>query len=113
VSYVSAHGTGTPVGDIAEAMAIELVLGAGCPVSSIKGAVGHTIAAAGAVEAAACVAALQAGMLPGTVGLESPDSDCPIEALFEPRQQVVDTILSNSFGFGGQNCSLVFGRVSE
>ena len=80
VDYVNAHGTGTPVGDIAEARAIQRTLGA-VPVSSIKGAIGHTIAAAGAVEAAACIAALQGGWLPGSTGLLTPDPDCPVTAL--------------------------------
>ena len=109
VGYVNAHGTGTPVGDVAEARAIHRLLGE-VPVSSIKGAVGHTIAAAGAVEAAACIAALQDGWLPGSTGLQTPDPDCPINALATPVQQQVEVVLSNSFGFGGQNCTLLFGR---
>lgn len=106
ITYVNAHGTGTPVGDVAEANAIARVLGE-VPVSSIKGAVGHTIAAAGAVEAAACVLALESGFLPGTVGLEQPDPHCPVPVLREPRAQATPgVILSDSFGFGGQNCVL-------
>lgn len=109
IDYVNAHGTGTPVGDVAEARAIQRVLGA-VPVSSIKGAVGHTIAAAGAVEAAACIAALQGGWMPGTTGLLSPDPACPITALTKPVSQPARVMLSNSFGFGGQNCTLLLGR---
>lgn len=109
VDYVNAHGTGTPVGDVAEARAIQRVLG-DVPVSSIKGAVGHTIAAAGAVEAAACIAALQGGWMPGTTGLLTPDPECPVTTLSEPVSEPARVMLSNSFGFGGQNCTLLLGR---
>lgn len=105
VGYVNAHGTGTPVGDVAEAQAIARVLG-DVPVSSIKGAVGHTIAAAGAVEAAACLAGFALGFLPGTAGLEDPDPALPVDALIEPVPREVGVMLSNSFGFGGQNACL-------
>ncbi len=111
VGYVNAHATGTPVGDVAEARAIARVFGEGLPVSSIKGAVGHTIAAAGAIEAAACIAALQRDFLPGTHGLQVPDPDCPADVLAAPRAQRVEHLLSNSFGFGGQNASLVFAHA--
>ena len=71
---------------------------------------GHTIAAAGAVEAAACIAALQGGWLPGSTGLQNPDPACPVNALAAPIKQQANVVLSNSFGFGGQNCTLLFGR---
>ncbi len=105
VGYVNAHGTGTPVGDLAEAMAIARALGP-VPVSSIKSAVGHTIAAAGAVEAAACMAGFALGFLPGTAGLDEPDPACPIDVLQAPVRREVGVMLSNSFGFGGQNACL-------
>ncbi len=111
VGYVNAHATGTPVGDVAEARAIQRVFGDGVPVSSVKGALGHTVAAAGAVEAAACVAGLRGGFLPGTHGLQDPDPDCAVDVIAAPRQQAVDVMLSNSFGFGGQNASLVIARA--
>jgi 3-oxoacyl-[acyl-carrier-protein] synthase II len=111
VAYVNAHGTGTPVGDIAESRAVARVFGEGMATSSIKGALGHTIAAAGAVEAAACVLGLQGGFLPGTTGLQDPDPACPIDALRAPVERAVDVMISNSFGFGGQNCSLLLGRA--
>ena len=108
VDYVTAHGTGTPVGDIAEAQAIARVFGSRVPVSSVKGALGHTIAAAGAIEAAACLAAFQGGFLPGTCGLEEPDPACQVRVLSAPVEESAAIVLSNSFGFGGQNASLVF-----
>lgn len=108
VDYVNAHGTGTPVGDRAEALAVRRVLG-DVPVSSCKGAVGHTIAAAGAVEAALCVDALRSGVVPGTVGLVDPDPELPIHVLREPTALHPRVLVSNSFGFGGQNCALVLG----
>ncbi|MCK6508046.1 beta-ketoacyl-[acyl-carrier-protein] synthase family protein [Myxococcota bacterium] len=111
VDYLNAHATGPPVGDIAEARASHRVLGERVPVSSIKGAVGHTVAAAGAVEAAACVAALEQGFLPGTHGLEQPDPACPVPVLSAPVARAPQVILSNSFGFGGQNATLVLARA--
>jgi len=112
VGYVNAHGTGTPVGDVAEAKAIRRVLGDRVPVSSIKGALGHTIAAAGGVELAACIAALEGGWLPGTMGLSEPDPACAVRLLKEGVfEGPVEHMISNSFGFGGQNCALVVGRA--
>ena len=111
IGYVNAHGTGTPLGDVAESLAIQRVLGSQVPVSSIKGAIGHTIAAAGALEGAACIWALLNDTLPGTVGLNELDPKCPVNALREPLHQRVQHIISNSFGFGGQNASLIFSRV--
>jgi 3-oxoacyl-(acyl-carrier-protein) synthase len=108
IDYVNAHGTGTPVGDRAESLAIAHVLG-DVPVSSFKGAVGHTIAAAGAVEAALCLAAFDTGVLPGTVGLDDPDPECPANVLRDPVARRPSVVLSNSFGFGGQNCAVILG----
>lgn len=108
IDYVNAHGTGTPVGDRAEALAVSRVLG-DVPVSSFKGAVGHCVAAAGAVELALCLAAFREGVLPGTVGLEEPDRDLPANVLMTPISRRPQVILSNSFGFGGQNCAVVIG----
>jgi len=110
IDYVNAHATGTPVGDTAEAAAIQRVV-PNAKVSSIKGAVGHTIAAAGAIEAAACVAALERGFLPGTAGLQTVDGQMSVDVLHAPIASAPEVVMSNSFGFGGQNASLVFGRA--
>jgi 3-oxoacyl-[acyl-carrier-protein] synthase II len=107
VDQVNAHGTGTPVGDRAEALAIARLLPDGTPVCSIKGAVGHTIAAAGAVELAATVGAMSAGFTPGTVHCEQPDPACPVLVQRDPAEGAPGLVLSNSFGFGGQNASVV------
>jgi len=110
VDYVNAHATGTPVGDVAEALAISQTIGE-VPVSSVKGALGHTIAAAGAIEAAACIAGLQGGWVPGTAGFADRDHDCPVDVVGEPRRAPIEIAVSNSFGFGGQNAALVLGRL--
>jgi 3-oxoacyl-[acyl-carrier-protein] synthase II len=112
VGYVNAHGTGTPLNDPAEARALRLALGDGdVPVSSIKGAVGHLMAAAGAIEIAACLLALTRGLLPGTAHHHQPDPDCPLAVIGpRPRPAAVEVALSNSFGFGGQNASILLGR---
>ena len=110
VDHVNCHGTGTPLGDTVEARAVREVLGDAVPISSIKGAIGHCIAAAGAVEAAACVAALHQGWSPGTSGCERVD-DLGVLVQRDPTDTPMHTLLSNSFGFGGQNCSLILGRA--
>ncbi len=110
IGYVNAHGTGTPLNDPAEARAIREVLGA-VPVSSIKGAVGHLMAASGAVEIAACLLPFQRDCLPGTAHHRERDPECDIDVIGErPRESHVDAVLSNSFGFGGQNATLILRR---
>ncbi|WP_224240966.1 beta-ketoacyl-[acyl-carrier-protein] synthase family protein [Hyalangium gracile] len=112
IGYVNAHGTGTPLNDPAEARAIREVLGH-VPVSSIKGAVGHLMAASGAVELAACLLPFQRDCLPGTAHHRERDPECDIDVIGErPREAHVDTVLSNSFGFGGQNATIILGRWS-
>jgi 3-oxoacyl-[acyl-carrier-protein] synthase II len=108
VDYVNAHATATPVGDIAEAAAIARVT-PNAAVSSFKGAVGHTIAAAGAIEAAGCIAALEGGFLPGTAGLLEVDPVIRVNVLKQTVHRAPKIVVSNSFGFGGQNAALVFG----
>lgn len=111
VDYVNCHGTGTPLGDEAETRAVHRVFGDRVPVSSVKGAIGHTIAAAGALECAACVAALEGGFLPGTVGLETLDPELRVPVVARARPASPRAVISNSFGFGGQNCSLLLSRA--
>ncbi len=114
VDYVNAHGTGTPDNDRAEGRALRRLFGDRLPaLSSTKRAFGHTLGAAGAIEAAVCVLALQRGLLPGTAGCETPDPECEVEPLRGPRQARVRTCLSNSFGFGGANAALVLTAPEE
>ncbi|KWV32065.1 beta-ketoacyl-[acyl-carrier-protein] synthase family protein [Micromonospora rifamycinica] len=114
VGYVNAHGTGTKLGDIAESAALGKVFGVGgVPVSSTKALTGHLLGASGVVEAAACALALRAGLLPPTYHLDDPDPDCPADHVREtPRDTRTDLALTNSFGFGGQNVSLLLRRTT-
>lgn len=107
VTYVNAHGTGTVVGDKAESNAISTVFPAGVPVCSLKGALGHNIAAAGPVELAGSLVAMEHGFIPGTTGCAEPDPACPIDVVTAPLWKNPEVIVSNSFGFGGQNAALV------
>jgi 3-oxoacyl-[acyl-carrier-protein] synthase II len=115
VGYVNAHGTGTPQNDRAEALALRSVFGeGGVLVSSTKSLVGHTMAAAGSVEATATILALQHGLLPPTANLEQVDPEVPFDCLpAVARPADVGAALSNSFGFGGQNVSLIFQRPAD
>jgi 3-oxoacyl-(acyl-carrier-protein) synthase len=117
VGYVNAHGTGTPLNDVAEARAIRAALGAHgahVPVSSIKGAVGHLMAASGALEIAACLLAFERDLLPGTRNWREPDPECALSVVGQqPLARRVDVVLSNSFGFGGQNASVILGRACD
>src|SRR3954452_16707501 len=110
VGYVNAHGTSTPINDRVETLALRKVFADdGPPVSSCKGAVGHTLGAAGAIEALACVEALRRGALPPTLGLEDIDPECQADHIAGAPREAPDlrVALSNSFAFGGQNASLV------
>src|SRR5262249_37353615 len=115
VGYVNAHGTATPYNDSAETAAIKTVLGARAlevPASSIKSMLGHTLAAAGAIEAVASVLTLSRGFIPPTVNLQTPDPALGLD--FVPgaaREARVDVVLSNSFAFGGNNTTLCFTRA--
>lgn len=111
VGHVNLHGTGTPDNDAAEARALHALFGERMPpVASVKGALGHTLAASGAMEAVLSVATLLAGEIPPTVGFEVPDPALEIQPVSKPVSADVDTVLSNSFGFGGNNAALVFRR---
>jgi 3-oxoacyl-[acyl-carrier-protein] synthase II len=115
VDYVNAHGTGTRMNDKTETFAIKSALGScarGIPVSSTKSMIGHCVAAAGAVEFAACLLALQHRAIPPTINYNVPDEDCDLDYVpNESRDADLDVVLSNSFGFGGQNACLVAKRV--
>jgi 3-oxoacyl-[acyl-carrier-protein] synthase II len=117
VSYVNAHGTSTQLNDAAETAAIKAVLGEDVahrvPVSSTKSMTGHMLGAAGAVEGAACVLAIQRGVVPPTIHFETPDPDCDLDCVpNEAREMDVRLALSNSFGFGGHNAVIAFRRAA-
>jgi len=110
---VQAHGTSTPLNDAVEARAIREVFGqdADVPVSSVKGALGHTIAAAGALGFACAVEAIATGIILPTTGLTQPDSACAVNHVMgEPLRRNVETAMVNAFAFGGANCSIVVGQ---
>jgi len=112
VQYVNAHGTGTPQNDRVEARALERVFGEGrVLMSSTKSMIGHTMAAAGSLEAIATVLALGHGVVPPTANLETPDPDVRFDCVPRAsREAPLDCAISNSFGFGGQNVTLLFRR---
>jgi 3-oxoacyl-[acyl-carrier-protein] synthase II len=114
VGYLNAHGTSTKLGDAAEATAIGRAFGGRGPaVSSTKSLTGHMLGTSGVVEAAISAVAVSTGVLPPTYNLEDPDPSCPLDHICaQPRLTGVQYALSNSFGFGGQNVSLLFGRTS-
>jgi 3-oxoacyl-[acyl-carrier-protein] synthase II len=113
VGYVNAHGTSTPPNDRIETLALKRVFGENVPpVSSTKSMIGHTLGAAGAIEAAICVQAMQHQVLPPTINQEKSDPDCDLDcAPNESRPAVFDVALTNSFAFGGHNASLVFSQA--
>jgi 3-oxoacyl-[acyl-carrier-protein] synthase II len=115
VGYVNAHGTSTPLGDAGETRVLKRALGEEharrTPVSSTKGATGHTLGAAGAVEAIFTVLALEHGVLPPTINYEIEDQECDLDYIANsPRREQVEVAVSNSFGFGGHNTAVVFRR---
>jgi 3-oxoacyl-[acyl-carrier-protein] synthase II len=114
VGYVNAHGTGTPYNDEAETQAVKQVLGAHAhrvAISSTKSMMGHLLGAGGGVEAALTVLAIDREILPPTVNLDSPDPACDLDYVpGTARAARVDVAMSNSFGFGGTNVTLVFRR---
>jgi 3-oxoacyl-[acyl-carrier-protein] synthase II len=117
IGYINAHGTSTKVNDLVETLAIKKVFGPAAykvPISSSKSMLGHLIAAAGAVELIISVQAMRRGILPPTINYEYPDPECDLDYIPNAaREKRVRHVLSNSFGFGGQNVSLVVSQFSE
>jgi 3-oxoacyl-[acyl-carrier-protein] synthase II len=115
VDSLNAHATSTPAGDPAEVRAIREVFGRHVErlaVSATKSITGHLLGAAGALEALLCLRALETGIIPPTINLDHPDPACELDHVAnKARQGAIRIALSNSFGFGGTNASLVFGRV--
>jgi 3-oxoacyl-[acyl-carrier-protein] synthase II len=115
IGYLNAHGTSTPLGDLAETMAIKRTLGDHAyktMVSSTKSMTGHLLGAAGGVEAIFSVMALHTGIIPPTINLENPSEGCDLDYVPNAaREAKIDVVVSNGFGFGGTNGTLVFGRI--
>ena len=109
IDYLTLHGTATPANDAAEGKAVAALFGDRVPCSSTKGATGHTLGAAGAIEAIICALALSHNLLPGSPQTETPDPAIPLQYLLHSRPGQLRHALTNSFGFGGSNCSLLFG----
>jgi len=116
VQYINAHGTSTPLGDKAETAAVKRVFGphAGrLAISSTKSQLGHTLGASGGIELVVCALSIERGMISPTINLENPDPDCDLD--YTPnvaRERKLDVVMSNSFGFGGHNASLVLSRLA-
>ena len=113
IDYINLHGTATQNNDAAEDCAVTAVFGTTTPCSSTKGATGHTLGAAGGLEAVICALALQHGLMPAGLNTQQVDPAIDLDYLLQNREQPVARVLSNSFGFGGTNCSLIFGRADS
>jgi len=117
IGYINAHGTSTPIGDLQETAAIKSVFTdavGSVAISSTKSMTGHLLGAAGAIESIACLLALKTSILPPTINYENPDPDCDLDYVpNEAREKAVSHVLNNSFGFGGHNVALVFGRCDN
>jgi 3-oxoacyl-[acyl-carrier-protein] synthase II len=111
ISYISAHGTGTPTNDLRETEAVKRVFGTTAyqvPISSIKSMLGHTMGAASAIEAATCALAIHDHRIPPTMNLETPDPECDLDYVPNvARDQLVNVAMNNAYAFGGNNSSLI------
>ena len=117
IDYINAHGTSTPLNDIAETMAIKRLFkerARSVPISSTKSMIGHSLGASGALEVIPCVMSILDGIIHPTINYEFPDTDCDLDYVPNVyRKKNVETVLSNSFGFGGQNACLVFKKFND
>jgi len=113
IDYINLHGTATQNNDAVEGKVVSALFGPATPCSSTKGVTGHTLGAAGGLEAVICALSLQHGLLPAGLNTQNLDPALDLDYLLDNREQPVAHILSNSFGFGGTNCSLIFGRAES
>ena len=117
IDYINAHGTSTKLNDMSETAAIKTIMGEHAydvPVSSTKSMTGHLLGAAGALEAMFCIKALEDNVLPPTINYETPDPDCDLDYVpNEKRSKQLNYVMSNSFGFGGHNATLIFCKLHE
>jgi 3-oxoacyl-[acyl-carrier-protein] synthase-1 len=113
IDYINLHGTATPSNDAAEAKGVAAIFGHATLCSSTKGATGHALGAAGAVEAVICAIALQQGFIPGGLNTREADSLLQLNYQLQNSDQALTCVMSNSFGFGGTNCSLIFGLAQS
>jgi 3-oxoacyl-[acyl-carrier-protein] synthase-1 len=111
IDYINLHGSGTPANDVSEDAAVHHMFGSGVPCSSTKGWTGHTQGAAGITEAIFSLLAIRHGFIPATLNSDEPDRQLRAQIVLENRKAEVRHVLSNSFGFGGNNCALIFGDV--
>lgn len=112
IDYINLHGTGTRANDASEDRAVMKIFGGGTPCSATKGWTGHTLGAAGIIEILFALGSIERGFIPGTLNSKRPDPALSAGVLLQNRAAPVRCVLSNSFGFGGTNCSLVLGAVS-
>jgi 3-oxoacyl-[acyl-carrier-protein] synthase I len=113
IDYINLHGTGTPDNDLAESKAIRSLFANPPPLSSIKGATGHSLAASGAIEAVISAICVQQGFLPANTGCAEPDPELLLTPILTPANQPVSTVLSNSFGFGGNNACVIIAQTDS